>query len=216
VRIWVVSDTITSSRSRGREAGLMGVLTLAFVASAALVPVAAGAQWVTSPAWTTFAPSADVSFTISTDRTSYSVREPIVVKYRIVNVGNRMLRVPRDWLEGCPTVGVHVMVWLEDSVGRYYLASGYAASCDGSGETLTKRMAREAVLIGSGEHFDSTVPIGVPSGSDLRPGTYRIGATLSGWSPDRFTEAELAELAQMQHPFLHGETLASIVVTLTR
>jgi hypothetical protein len=38
----------------------------------------------------------DVSFTISTDAKTYTVRDPITVKYRIVNVSNGPLWVPCD------------------------------------------------------------------------------------------------------------------------
>ncbi len=205
---------------------------VAFIGGAMLAPLAARGQWVTSPAWTIFAPSPDVSFAISTDGTTYSTRQIIVVRYRIMNVANRALYVPRNRQERCPTVEAHVMVWLEDPAGRYSASSSGMInttkngigefSCTGSEprETLTERMSREAVLLAPGEHIDGNLLVSGPSGpalpNGLPTGGYRIEAILYGWTYEQFTEAEIAELAKMQHPFLRGETPASVAVTLTR
>jgi len=48
----------------------------------------------------------------------------------------------------------------------------------------------------------------------LPVGAYRIEATLTGWSDDKFTDAERMELAKMGSPFLRGEVPASTRITL--
>jgi len=44
-----------------------------------------------------FVPANDVSFAISTDRNDYGIGEQILVKYRIANVSNGPLYVPRGF-----------------------------------------------------------------------------------------------------------------------
>jgi hypothetical protein len=44
------------------------------------------------PAPNVFAPATDVSFTISVDRTAYTIRDEIPFRYRIVNVGSEGCR----------------------------------------------------------------------------------------------------------------------------
>ena len=54
--------------------------TLVLIAGAFLiVRPAVAAQWNASPYFTTFAPPTDISFTISTDRTSYVSGDPITL-----------------------------------------------------------------------------------------------------------------------------------------
>jgi hypothetical protein len=55
----------------------------------------------------------------------------------------------------------------------------------------------------------------VPSMFALPPGTYRIEATLYGWSYEKFTESQRMELAKMGNPFVRGELPASLPITLT-
>ena len=181
-----------------------------------LVESGVHAQWVNAPPWTTFVPTTAVSFAISTDRNSYSVREQITLRYRIVNISNHALYVPRAWAEGCPTVTQHVSAWFEDSIGRRSV-SGIGASCAGSfSPTVTERMNKEAVLLKLGEHVDGTAPLVIPTGRESFPsGAYRIEAILSGWNYDRFTDGERRELAAMGNPLLRGEIPASVRVTLT-
>jgi hypothetical protein len=45
----------------------------------------------------TFVPANDVSFSISTGRSNYGVREQITVKYQITNVSNGSVYVPRGF-----------------------------------------------------------------------------------------------------------------------
>src|SRR5436190_18902190 len=93
---------------------MVGAVTLVLF----LTQPAAHAQWVTNDAWTTFVPATAVSFAISTDQNSYSVREPIALNYRIMNISNHALYVPRASLEGCPTVTLYVWAWFENSIGQ--------------------------------------------------------------------------------------------------
>jgi len=67
-----------------------------------------------------FVPASDVSFTISTDRTSYGRRQSIAVRYRIVNISNALVYVLRAWEEKCPA-RPHVWAWLENGAGKLFL-----------------------------------------------------------------------------------------------
>jgi hypothetical protein len=171
-------------------------------------------QWIlNNPAFTTFVPATAVSVAISTDRNSFSIGQQILTKFRITNISNRPLYVPRAALEGCPTVTLHVEAWLEDSTGRR-TGFGYGASCAGSYHpTVTQRMDREAVLLKPAEHFDLTTSVPIPTG--VPPGAYRVEAILHGWDLTRFTEEELEELSKVGNPFLRGEFPVSMRVTLT-
>jgi len=66
------------------------------------------AQWAENAARAMFVPATSVSFSVSTDKNRYSLREGIPLKYRIVNISNGPVYVPRATLEGCPTVTLHV------------------------------------------------------------------------------------------------------------
>jgi hypothetical protein len=171
-------------------------------------------QWIlNNPAFTTFVPATAVSVEILTDRNNFSVREPISMKLRIVNVSNRPIYVPRTATVGCPTVTLHVDAGLEDSTGRR-TGRGSGASCAGSyNPTVTQRMNREAVLLKPDEHFDLTTTVPIPMG--VPPGAYRLEAILYGWNLTRFTEEEMMELAKFGNPFLRGEVPVSMRVTLT-
>jgi hypothetical protein len=165
--------------------------------------------------WTVFAPVNDVSFTISTDRASYATTDPVMLKFKIVNVSNRALYMPRTWTGTCPLTP-HVMAWLEDSAGRHS-ASGISLPCARPGgplpKSVTDRMKRDAILLAPGEHFDGTW---LEATSGLPPGDYRVEAVFYGWKPEQFSDADIAELAKLGAPFLRGEVPASAKVTLTR
>ena len=74
----------------------------------------------------TFVPSSDVSFKISTDRSSYRTGEQITLKYRIKNIRNAPLYVPREWEATCPG-SPHLWAWFEDSSGKHFVP-GYGGS----------------------------------------------------------------------------------------
>ena len=48
----------------------------------------------------------------------------------------------------------------------------------------------------------------------VKPGKYRIEASLDGWLEADFTAAQEAELVSMGHPFLRGEAVASMAVSI--
>jgi hypothetical protein len=161
----------------------------------------------------TFVPANDVSFSISTELSSYRAGEQIILKYRITNISNAPLYVPREWEMKCPS-SPHVWAWFENSAGQHFVP-GYAGSCSTSPKSVAERMSREAVLLKSGEHVGSTFRLGTTLFGGLKPGAYRIEAVLSGWAEEKFTEAEWSELARMGSPFFRGEVPASVRITLT-
>jgi hypothetical protein len=160
----------------------------------------------------TFVPANDVSFTISTDRSSYRAGEQITLKYRVTNISNAPLYAPREWEVTCPG-GPHVWAWFENSSGQHFVG-GYGGSCSGNPKTVSERMSKEAVLLRQGEHLDGTFQLDTTLFA-LKPGKYRLEATLSGWTEEKFTDAEWPDLARMGNPFLRGDVPASMRVTLT-
>jgi hypothetical protein len=74
-------------------------------------------------------------------------------------------------------------------------------------------MTKEAVLLKPGDHLDGTFRF-VSELFDLKPGEYRIEAALTGWTEEKFTDAERSELTQMGSPFMAGEVSDSIHITL--
>ncbi len=114
----------------------------------------------------TFVPANDVSFTVSTERRSYSAGQQITLKYRVANISNAPLYVPREWEVQCPTAP-HVWAWFENSSGQHFVP-GYGGSCSPSinSQNVSARMRKEAVLLKPGEHLD---------------GTLQMDTTLFGW-----------------------------------
>jgi hypothetical protein len=70
----------------------------------------------------TFAPANDVSFSISTERHSYKAGEQITLNYRVTNISNKPLYVPREWEVTCPA-GPHVWAWFENSSGQHFVGA---------------------------------------------------------------------------------------------
>jgi hypothetical protein len=173
--------------------------------------------WATNPGWTIFAPANDVSFTLSTGRTGYSVHDPISLNYRIVNIGNRPLYVPTTWQDTCLTP-LHVLAWFESSAGQYS-AVGSGMSCPmgptdrAPAPTLAERMGKEAILLQPGGHFDGSMPLD-PAMFHLTPGSYLIEATLYGWDPGKL-RADQSGLTSLGSPLLRGEVPAMLHITLT-
>jgi hypothetical protein len=161
----------------------------------------------------TFVPPSDVSFKISTDRSSYRAGEPITLKYRIKNISNGPLFVPREWEATCPA-SPHLWAWFEDSSGKHFVG-GYGGSCVDGPQTISERMSKESVLLKPGEHLDGTFRLDTKLFGGLKPGAYRIEAALTGWTEEKFSDAERSELAQMASPFMAGEVPDSIRITLT-
>lgn len=165
----------------------------------------------------TFVPANDVTFSISTKRGSYRAGERVTLEYRITNISNAPLFAPREWGANCPK-GPHVRAWFENSSGQHFVP-GYAGSClsstNSKPEPIGERMRKEAVLLKPDEHLDGSLELDTTLFGGLRPGVYRIEAELSGWSEEKFTNAELSDLSRMAHPFLRGEIPASLRITLT-
>jgi hypothetical protein len=76
-------------------------------------------------------------------------------------------------------------------------------------------MNKEAVLLKPGEHVDGTFLLDTRLFGGLKPGVYRVEAALTGWTEEKFTDAERSELAKMGSPFMAGEVSDSIRITLT-
>jgi len=148
----------------------------------------------------TFVPANDVSFTVSTQRRSYRAGEQITLKYRVTNISNAPLYVPREWEVKCPAAP-HVWAWFENSSGQHFVP-GYGGSCSPSSnsQNVSARMSKEAVLLKLGEHLDGTFQMDTTLFGVLQPGAYRIEAALPGWVEEKFTDAERSELARMPYP----------------
>jgi len=160
----------------------------------------------------TFVPASDVSFKISTEQTSWKAGESITVKYRVKNISNAPLFVPREWEATCPA-SPHLWAWFEDSSGKHFVP-GYGGDCIPSPQTIRERMTKEAVLLKPGERLDGTFLLDSKL-FGLKPGVYRVEAALTGWTEEKFTAAERSELTKMAGRFMAGEVSDSIRITLT-
>jgi len=160
-----------------------------------------------------FIPANDVSFTISTDRSTYRAGEQIFLKYEIANISNASVYVPREWDAQCPATP-HIWAWFENSSGKHFIP-GYGGSCSGSPQTLTARMQKEAVLLKPGQRLEGTLSMDTTLFGGLKTGAYRLEATLTGYRESDFGPAQQAELAKMSAAFIRGEVPASTRITLT-
>ena len=160
-----------------------------------------------------FVPANDVSFTISTGRSTYRYGEQIELKYKIRNISNAALFVPR-WLYGgdCPHKW-HIWAWFEDSSGKHYYG-GWGGSCSPTPMGIVERMQKDAVLLNPMQEFEGTFKLSTDILGGVKPDKYRIEASLDGWLEADFTAAQEAELASMGHPFLRGDAVASIAVSI--
>jgi len=161
----------------------------------------------------TFVPSSDVSFKISAEQASYKAGESITLKYSVKNISNATLFVPREWTATCPA-SPHLWAWFEDGSGKHFVP-GYGGSCSGSPKTVSERMSKEALLLKPAEQVDGTFQLDTRLFGGLKPGVYRVEAALTGWTEEKFTDAERSELAKMGSPFMAGEVSDSIRITLT-
>jgi hypothetical protein len=76
-------------------------------------------------------------------------------------------------------------------------------------------MSKEAVLLKPAEHVEGTFRLDTKLFGGLKPGVYRVEAALTGWTEEKFTDAERSELTKMAGPFMTGEVSDSIRITLT-
>lgn len=161
-----------------------------------------------------FAPPNDVSLSISTERHPHRVGEPIVIKYRIVNISHQRLFVPQGWELKCPP-SPHVWAWFENSEGKHFVP-GYAGDCSPESvpKTVTSRMAKEAVLLRPMQYLNGSITLATTLFGGLKPGAYRIEAVLYGWREQDFDEAERSRLASMGAPFVRGDVPTSISIRL--
>jgi hypothetical protein len=178
---------------------------LAILGFLALVPVCRAQHEL-------FVPANDVSFTISTERSTYKYGEQIELKYKITNISNAALFVPR-WLYGgdCPHKW-HVRAWFEDSSGKHYYG-GWGGSCSPTPMGIVERMRKDTVLLNPMQEFEGTLDLPT-DWLGVKPDKYRIEAYLDGWLETDFTAEQEAELASMGHPFLRGDAVASIAVSI--
>lgn len=160
-----------------------------------------------------FVPANDISFTVATERSTYRVGEKIDLKYEIVNISSAAVYIPREWDAQCPSKP-HVWAWFESSSGKH-LIPGYAGSCSPSPQTVTERMRKEAVLLKPGERLEGTVQMDTTLFGGLKSGSYRLEATLSGWSESEFSPAQQSEIARLGAPFMRGDVPASTRIRLT-
>jgi hypothetical protein len=160
----------------------------------------------------TFVPPSDVLFKISTEQASYRAGESITLKYSVKNISNATLFVPREWEATCPA-SPHLWAWFEDSSGKHFVP-GYGGSCSVSPKTVSERMNKEAVLLKPAEHVEGTFSLDTKLFGGLKPGVYRVEAALTGWTEEKFTDAERSELTKMAGPFMTGEVSDSIRITL--
>ena len=161
-----------------------------------------------------FVPGSDVSFTISTARSRYGRRASITVRYRIVNISNAPVYVPRAWEEKCPPKP-HVWAWFENSAGTHF-TPGYGVSCSPSGvpQAVAERMAKEAILLKPGDSTDGALELDAAWFGGLPPGPYRIEAVLYCWNEGEFSAADLKELSSTGRRFVRGQIPASLRITL--
>jgi hypothetical protein len=161
----------------------------------------------------TFVPANDVSFTVTSERATYKIGEKISLTYEIVNVSNAALYVPREWDAQCPRTP-HIWAWYESGTGKHFIP-GYAGSCSPSSQTLTERMQKEAVLLRPRQRLEGRISMDTSLFGGLKPGVYRLEASLSGWKENDFTPAQQSELAKMGAPLMRGEVPASTRITLS-
>ena len=128
------------------------------------------------------------------------------MKYEIVNISNGAVYVPRDWDAQCPATP-HIWAWFESSSGKHFIP-GYAGSCSPFAQTLTTRIQKEAVVLKPGERLEGTVRMDTTLFGGLKPGAYRLEATLSGWKENDFSPAQQSDLAEMGAAFIRGEVSA--------
>jgi len=157
-----------------------------------------------------FVPANDIAFSIAVGRNSYQVGQEITINYRIMNISNHALYVPKQWWGACPPKP-HIWAWFESSSGQHYMP-GYGGDCFPKPETTAERLATGARLLKPGQHVTGAISLATNLFGGLRPGTYRIEAVLYGWKEEDF---QASDFANMRAPLVRGEMPASTSVRLT-
>ncbi len=91
---------------------------------------------------------------------------------------------------------------------------GHGGDCMPVKRTMQERMSKEAVLLKPGESTYGPLRLD-PKMFHLIPGRYRVEAAVTGWAEQKFSAEDRAELEKMGHPFVTGETPASLTIILT-
>jgi hypothetical protein len=167
-----------------------------------------------------FAHGNDVSFSISTQQKRYEIGEQITVSYKIKNVGNGPLFVPRaQWDTAC-SEPPHLWALLESSSGQHFepgfIGRGLGAKeCNRLG--VSEWLKQDAVLLKPQQSVSGTFTFQFPRGrfvQELKPGIYRLEALLYGWNAP-FTESQRRELDTIPGCLLVGEANATTQIELT-
>jgi hypothetical protein len=185
------------------------LLTSALVAFVStLIPTAATQEEV-------FVPANDVRLAIRCERPAYKIGEQIRVIYSVTNISGGAVFVPRGtWSKTCPPYPTFD-AWLENRDGKHFIG-GYAGDCSPKNMNLAERMATEAVLLKPHQSMHGYYLLETKVFKNLTPGDYRVEAAIVGWNDRDFDGAQRAELKKLGHPFLRGQSVASITIRLTR
>ena len=167
-----------------------------------------------------FAHGNDVSFSISTQQKRYEIGEQITVSYKIKNVGNGPLFVPRSQWDTACSEPPHLWALLENSAGNHFefgfIGGGLGAKdCDKL--SVSEWLKKDAVLLKPQQAVSGAFVFQFPRGSftqKLKPGIYRLEALLYGWNVP-FTESQRRELDTIPGPLLVGEANATTQIELT-
>jgi hypothetical protein len=92
----------------------------------------------------------------------------------------------------------HIWAWFEDNqVSTTFLAHGGSCGPDSNPRSVSERIAKEAILLKSGEHRDGAITPQTNLFGGLKPGSYRMEAILTGWREEEFDQVERSPLAKM-------------------
>lgn len=175
---------------------------------------------LTTTAQDPFAHAHDVAFSINTDHKRFRIGEQIKINYRITNVGNGPLFVPRSQWDTACGGPPHLWALLEDSIGKHYepgfIGGGLGAkACDEV--SLSEWLKKDAVLLKPQQSASGTFVFQFPRGrftQELKPGTYRLEALLNGWNT-AFTESQRRAVDTTPGSLLIGEAAATAQIELT-
>ena len=181
-----------------------------------LIPVLLQAAWAQSP----FAHGNDVSFSISTQQKQYEIGEQITVSYKIKNVGNGPLFVPRSQWDTACSEPPHLWALLESSSGKHFepgFIGGGLGAKECSTLSVSEWLKKDAVLLKPQQSVSGAFVFQFPRGrfmQELKPGIYRLEALLYGWNV-AFTESQRKQLDAISGALFVGEANATTQIELT-